>query len=272
MVKMGTVWDRTAEFLTDNLSALLPVCLLAFFVPYSIRGNFAMVSDGGRFDFQLLLQLFSLGFALLALWGSLTISAMVLDSDARDPGVVGVRNLVPALGVAIVMLGGLAIVCAPVPLLLSAWGYDLQGLIQRGGAGVPVAMEWLLSLYLLAVLLLSIWVGARLLIVNPVILSEKRILGALARSWTLTRGMSLRIVGVVLLYLLVTSVAVLATRVVFGSIFELVAGTPTNGLSLSRVLTSVMVAAVQTGFTVVVPTFATKLYLALVQREDAARA
>jgi hypothetical protein len=40
MVKMSTVWDRTAEFLSDNIGAIVPVALLAFFVPASIGGSF----------------------------------------------------------------------------------------------------------------------------------------------------------------------------------------------------------------------------------------
>jgi len=60
----------------------------------------------------------------------------------------------------------------------------------------------------------------------------------------------------------------LATQLVFGSIFRLVAG-QSDGLSLSNILTSVMVAAVQAGFTVIVPVFSAKLYQALVSAKHA---
>jgi hypothetical protein len=66
MVKMGTVWDRTAEFLTDNLTAIVPIALLAFFVPFSIQGNFAHIRDGANPGFALTLQLVSLAFGLAA--------------------------------------------------------------------------------------------------------------------------------------------------------------------------------------------------------------
>ena len=38
MVNMGNVWDRTTEFLSDNLGAVVPIALLTIFVPQSISG------------------------------------------------------------------------------------------------------------------------------------------------------------------------------------------------------------------------------------------
>jgi hypothetical protein len=272
MVKMGTVWERTAEFLTDNLGALLPVSLLAYFVPFSIRGNFAYVSEGARLDFQLTLQLVALGFAVLAVWGSLTIIAMVFYTDPRNAGGVGMRRLPAALVVSVALLLVLVLLCAPIAWAFTAFGFDLAAAMQGTGPAIPSAIEWPLVLYLIAVIALALWVTARLIVLNPVIAAEKKWFGALTRSWRLTRGLSWPLIGVILLYLLVSLVAALATQLVFGSIFQLVAGSADSGLSLSRVLTSVMVAAVQTGFTVIVPVFTAKLYLALLQREAAARA
>jgi hypothetical protein len=272
MVKMGTVWDRTAEFLTDNLTALVPVSLLAYFVPFSIRGNFAYASEGARLDFQLVLQLVALGFAVLAVWGSLTIIAMVFDSEPRSAGGVGARRLPAALLVSVLLLGVFLVLCAPVAWALTAFDFNLEAMMQGGQAAMPPVIEWPVALYLVVVLGVALWASARLLVLNPVIVAEKRMFGALARSWALTRGLTWPILGVILLYLLVSTVAVLATQMVFGSIFQLVAGEPTSAVSLSRVLTSVMVAAVQTGFTVIVPVFTAKLYQALTQREAAAAA
>ena len=90
MAKMGTVWDRTAEFLGDNLGATLPVALLAFFVPASIEGSFQAAKAGGSPELVLSLYLVQLAFGILSLWGSLTISAMALDvASARGAGAIG---------------------------------------------------------------------------------------------------------------------------------------------------------------------------------------
>lgn len=272
MVKMGTVWDRTAEFLTDNLGALAPVALLAYFVPFSISGSFAEASVGARFDFQLMLQLINLAFGVLAVWGSLTIIAMVFDVEPRGAGSVGLRWLVPAVLVSAVLLVAFVAVCAPIAWALSANGYDFDAALRGGQPEMPLTVELPVLLYAVAICVLLLWTTARLIVINPVIVAEKKMFASLARSWAMTRGAALPIVGVILLYLLVSMVAVLATKTVFGSIFQLIAGAPTSPVSLSRVLTSVMVAAVQTGFTVIAPVFTAKLYLALKQRESAAAA
>jgi hypothetical protein len=272
MVKMGTVWDRTAEFLTDNLSALLPLALLAFFVPYSISGSFQQAGEAATFSLALVLQLVSLAFAVLGVWGSLAIIAMVLDTDPKAAGAVASRRLIAALVVALVLLVAFAVLLAPVWAMLAASGYTLAALQAGTPPDLSAGTRGAMILYVVVALGVALWISARLILINPVIVAEKQMLGAVARSWRLTRRYALSIVGVILLYLLVSVVAVLATQTVFGSVFRLIAGAPTSGLSLSLVLTSVMVAAVQTGFTVLVPVFTTKFYLALVAEHGQAPA
>ncbi|MEI9928731.1 MAG: hypothetical protein WDN44_14955 [Sphingomonas sp.] len=266
---MGAVWDRAAEFITDNLGAILPVALFAFFFPFSIRGNFATAGANGPFGLVLVLDLVSVAFAILSLWGCLTVIAMSLDSgDGRNAGALAGRRLAPALLVWVSVLAALLLLVMPVPLLLTANGYDPAAVVQKQILIAP-ALAWAIDLYLLALGALFLWISARLILVSPVIVQEKRLFGALARSFRLTRGLTLQIVGVMLLYFAVSMVAIWATHMVFGSIFQLIAGQMT-GVSLSGVLTSVMVAAVQTACLLIVPAFTSKLYQALtIQRNRA---
>jgi len=256
MVKMGTVWDRTAEFLTDNLPGILPIALLAYFVPFSIMRSLAPIlyeSSGAL----LVLWVIVFALALLVNWGGLALVAMALDRGG-DPGKEAVRRLVPSLLVSILQF--LVIMALALPAVLT---------IRLSGAGVdtmtlalPISVVWALCLYCPLAIGLAVWLSARLMLVNAVIVAEGRWLGAILRSWRLTRGSALAIVGVTILYTVVAVVGMLATQLVFGSIFRLVAG-PGEGLSLSNILTSVMIAAVQAGFTVIVPVFGAKLYQAL---------
>ncbi|MDG2535448.1 glycerophosphoryl diester phosphodiesterase membrane domain-containing protein [Sphingomonas sp. HITSZ_GF] len=263
MAKMGTVWDRTAEFLSDNLPAVVPVALLAFFVPASISGSFQGMRQSAGPGLVLTLSLVQLAFAVLSVWGSVTITAMALDmADGRSAGSIGRARLIPALVVALVLFAAMVLLVLPVPLVLQANGYDMMA-IARGENVPSQAMLGGISLYLLALLLLLLWIGARLFVTTPVIVREKRMLSALRQSWKLTRGMTWRIVGVILLFCMVSWVSILAANMVFGSIFALVAGGPADGISLASVLTSIVVAAVQSGFTLLVPAFTAKLYLAL---------
>ncbi|MBO9713644.1 glycerophosphoryl diester phosphodiesterase membrane domain-containing protein [Sphingomonas sp.] len=265
MVKMGTVWDRTAEFVTDNLSAIVPVALLAFFVPFSIQGNLATLRQNAGADLAVTLELVSLAFGVLVLWGSLAIVAMALG--LRDARAVATRRLPAALLVWIALFA--ALVAPVLVLLLVTDTIALAMEIAQNGldfAALGRAMAIVYVLLIVAPLLL--WLGARLIVVGPGIVAEQRLFSAIRRSFQLTRGHGLMIVGVILLYGLVAFVAKLAAQTVFGSIFQLISG-PASGVSLSQVLASVMVALVQTAFAVIAPAFTAKLFLALTQREAA---
>lgn len=266
MAKMGTVWDRTAEFLSDNLAGVLPVALLAFFVPASIEASFQPALQSGSTSLILSLRLVQLAFGILSLWGSLTISAMALDmADGRSAGAIGRARLLPALLVSVTVLALMIVLVLPIPLALQLGGYDLTEIARGGSAAASIGQQMAagIAIYGLILLALLLWLAARLFLITPVIVREKRMFSALRQSWKLTRGMTWRIIGVILLYALVSWVSILAANMVFGSIFTLVAGGPAEGISLAGVLTSIVVAAVQTGFTVLGPAFTAKLYLAL---------
>ncbi len=264
MTKMGTVWDRTAEFLSDNLGAILPVALLAFFVPASIEGSFQAAKASAGPGLVLSLYLVQLAFGILSIWGSLTITAMALDmAEARGAGAIGRARLLPALLVSLALFAGMFVISLPVPIALQLAGYDMMALARGELTSLSTEMAGGIALYMLAALALILWLGARLFVTNAVIVREKRMFSALRQSWKLTRGKTLAIIGVILLYVLVSWVSILAANMVFGSIFTLVAGGAADGISLAGVLTSIVVAAVQTGFTVLAPAFSAKLYLAL---------
>lgn len=264
MAKIGTVWDRTAEFLSDNLGAILPVALLAFFVPASIEGSFQAAKTGAGPGLILSLYLVQLAFGILSIWGSLTIVAMALDmADVRGAGAIGRARLLPAVLVSVALFAGMLVLASPIAVALQLGGYDMMAIARGELTSISTRMAGGIALYGLVLVALFLWLGARLFLTNAVIVREKRMFSALRQSWKLTRGKTWAIIGVILLYALVSWVSILAANMVFGSIFALVAGGAADGISLAGVLTSVVVAAVQTGFTVLVPAFTAKLYLAL---------
>lgn len=255
MVKMGTVWDRAAEFLTDNLPAILPIALFAFFVPLSIMGSLGPVLNAQTEG--LALALWGIVFALTALvnWGSLTLISMAMERE-EEPGKIAAQRLIAAILVWLAIGALLVVLALPVVLTVTS------GVRDGATLSIPAVVAWPLMIYVLCAIIAAVWLLARLILVYPVIVAERAWFGAIWRSWVLTRGFGLRIVGVMILYFLVSTVGMLATQTVFGSIFTLIAG-PGGGLSLSSVLTSVMIAVVGTGFSVIVPVFTAKLYLAL---------
>lgn len=263
MVKMGTVWDRTAEFLSDNVAAVVPIALLTFFVPASIEGNFEAAMIGAGEGLKIVLYVLQLLFAVVSLWGSLAITAMALDlASERTAANIATRRLIPALIVSIVMIAVASVLVLPVPGALAAGGYDMTAMARGEDVDMSMRMAGFILVYLLALAVFLFWLLARLIVATPVVVRENRMLSALGQSWSLTRGAALRIIGVILLFAIVSWVAQLAAKTVFGSVFTLVAGGG-DGVTLASVMTSIVVAAVQSAFMVIPPAFTAKLYLAL---------
>jgi hypothetical protein len=264
MVKMSTVWDRTAEFLSDNIGAIVPIALIAFFVPASISGNFDAVFLTATPGVILALRLVQLAFAILSVWGSLVITAMALERAGGEPATTTARRrLLPALAVSVALGILMMALTLPAPLFLAANGYDLTAIARGEMVAISPAAAGFIWIYFLVLLIALGWVGARLIVTTPVIVREQRMFSAIPQSWRLTRGSTWRIIGVLILFVVVATVSALAANTVFGSIFALVAGGGEGGISLAGVLTSIVTAAVQTAFLVLLPAFTAKLYLAL---------
>jgi len=269
MVKMSTVWDRTAEFLSDNIGTIVPVALIAFFVPASISGNFEAVFLTATPGVMLALRLVQLAFAILSVWGSLIITAMALENPTGEPAPkIARRRLLPTLAVSVVLGIVMIALTLPAPLFLAASGYDLTAIARGEMVAITPAAASFVWIYFLLLMIIFIWVGARLIVTTPVIVREERMFDAIPQSWRLTRGSTWRIIGVLILFALVATVSALAANTVFGSIFALVAGGGEGGISLAGVLTSIVTAAVQTAFQVLLPAFTAKLYLALSAQAD----
>lgn len=265
MVKMGTVWDRTAEFLSDNVAAIVPIALLTFFVPMSVMGSLPPEVAVSNPTWMVTLAIVQLALALVVFWGSLAITVMALDVvsvEGQTAKSIATRRLFPTLLVWIVLFVLLIGALQPVPFILMAAGVDVQEVARNGTVSLPYSAGWLLVGYFLLVSALFLWASARLAVVVPVILRERKSFGALRRSWQLTRGHAPRIIGVLILYVVIAIVSWFAALLVFGSIFQLILGSG-DGVTLASVMTSIVVAAVQSAFMVIPPAFTAKLYLAL---------
>lgn len=268
MISMGNVWDRTAEFLSEHLASVLPIALVAIFVPAVISGNFSELQQSATPSLAATLGLGSFVLALVSFWGQLAVTALVLDpSHARAAAGLATRRFPAALLVMAVILLTLLALAVPVPLILGATGVNFAAMSAGTMPQVPPAAAMGVTIYFLLLLPLLLWLGARLVVMLPVIVGERLALGAFARSWHLTRGAALRIVGVLILYVVVSIVANLAATTAFGAVMYLVAGRGADGLSLATVLTSIVGGAVSTAFVVLGTVFVAKLFVALLLRE-----
>lgn len=269
MISMGTVWDRTAEFLSDNLGTILPIALAAIFVPAAVSGSLGGLRVGATPALAMSLGLASLLLALVTFWGQLAITALALDPPIGKGAVrVATRRLPAGLLVMIVLLLAALLLAIPVGVILAVNGVDFSAATPGAMPEMPPAAALWVVLYALILLPLALWLAARLAVVLPALVGEQLALGAIPRSWRLTRGTALKIVGVLLLYAIVATVANLAATTAFGAIMVLIAGRGEDGLSLATVLTGIASGAVSTAFTVLGAAFTAKLYLALRARNE----
>jgi hypothetical protein len=270
MVRIGDVWDRTTEFLSDQLRAILPIAVLAVLVPTSITNSLSDLQQSGPAGTRALLGVLSLVFGLLSLWAQLAIASLAIDG-------VGARRaterFLPAVGVFLLLGLAFALVAAVliVPTMLIG-GFDFSQLRLGQTSMQPLSLPagYRLGLVLAALLLFVLFIAlaARLAPLTAVILNERRGVGAIGRAFGLTRGLTWKLIGVIILFAIVSTVSQWAAQAVFGSVLALIAGGE-GPVTLAKVLTGAIIAAVQTAFTVIAAAFTAKLYLASVARDGA---
>lgn len=267
MATMSTVWDRTAAFLGDNLTALLPIALLTIFVPLSLLGSLMPMMGSGTQAGDWAVGAAVLAMALTTSWGGIAITALAFDPAAGRGSAVRTANrrLLPVAGIGLVTLLAVIVLSAPVGIALALGGIDPAAVSGGGPAAVAAGNGAVAfaTLYALALLVVLVWGYARLLLlVTPIMVVERRGLGVYARAFALTRGIAGKAIGVVLLYGLVSWTAAAAARSVFGSLFALLLPGGTGRLGVAGVLTQTVVAGVSTIFSVLAAAFVAKLYLA----------
>lgn len=265
MVRMSTVWDRTTEFVADNLGAIFPFALVIAAIA-AVQDIANAASADASPETILAVSLIGFVLSLAPLAARLAVIVLAVDGARRggEAVVLVLGRLLAVIG--IIAIIGLVFVLLMVPLLvmLVAGGIDLTQMQHLDAAAVqaiPTSVQGGIALYVLAIAAGLLWLGARLAVIFPVVLFERVLEGSFARSFDLTRGLALRIIGVLIMISVVGGVATTATRMVFGSVLRLVLGDG-GATGVASILTAIVAAAVVTLFTVISDTFAGKLYVA----------
>lgn len=267
MISMSNVWDRATEFVGDNLGALARIAIIILIFA-AVQDLLTQATQDAPQATKLAIQCVVLLVAIISLFARLGILAMAID-DRRSPGealALAAGRLLAVIGVLIV----LGLIFAPLPLALAFT-------ISVPAASVPVLShylgpipDWALAIFAIGVFAALVGLAllaARLSLVLPIVVQERVGLVAFARSWRRTHGMTLRILGVLILLVTVGGVAALAAKAVFGSVLRLALG-DAGPWSASAIITAIIVALVATVFSVVGDAFTGKLYLATLAREQ----
>jgi hypothetical protein len=267
MVKMGTVWDRTMAFLGERTAALMPIVLLLILLPVCVRNVLAPLMETGGGGTRAGIGLLVLALSVVMAWAQLSIVALVIEPGASASSAVrvGGRRLLPAIGVGILV--GVIFLVAALPLVIAFAGSGMHWVGTGPGRWVPEAplpsgLKLFVLLYGLAYIVFLFWAGARLVLVNSVVVAERRGVGAIRRAFLLTKGFALKIIGIIILFLIVFAVCGMAVTTVLGSLFQLLFGGE-GAITAATVLTAIASGVVTTAFTALAAAFLAELYLAV---------
>lgn len=275
MVKMGAVWDRTTKFLRGNSGAVMTIAALAIFLP-TVAGTVLQAALAGDDPTQMSAAggIVSLITSIISILGQIALVALAIDAALGTGGAFSIagRRLLPVIGVSIVV--GLLFLLLFLPFLFVFFGsgVDLAALQAGDSSAMPElsgGSAMFLGLYTLVLIPLCLWLAARLSVVMPVIVWERRGIGAIGRAFRLTKGYALKIAGVFILFLIVFMVAALAIGGVFGAIFALAAG-GAQGLTVGGILMAIIMGLLTVVFTVLYTVFLTKLYKSLIEETEPA--
>lgn len=264
-ISIDAVWNDAVRVMGERGGPILGVGLLAFAVPPMVQAAIRLLVPMGPARASMLVLLVSIVGLLLSLWGALAVLAIA----AEPPASVSVartaasRRLPASIGVGAVVLVGLMLLSIPLVFVAGAMGTDMAAMAQ-GGAGMArataAAGRTILLLTLVSVVFL-LWLGARLLPVQAVILHERLGLRALVRAFSVTRGLALRLVVAELLFAVVVAVAAVAAQAVTGTAMFVALGP--ERVDLSLFLAAVAGALATATLTALAWVFVARLYAAL---------
>ena len=216
----GELLDHSFGIFRRLFVPLVVIQVICSGIPFLLN-VYGAARGGTRIGFTFVVYL--IAFVLGALASAATawlISESYLGRDLA-PG-AALRRAVPRMGAVMVLsLGlGLVVMVSALPALLAvAGGGAFAGLaLQEGGSPGQAGTGALLMLAGLALLVVPVFVFSGLSVATPALVLEDIGAGkAMSRSWALTKGFRLRIVGLLFVVLIVLMIPFLAIGAMGGA-------------------------------------------------------
>lgn len=264
-VKIGAIWDSTTQVLGGRTGVLMPIAVLGFFLPSVVQTLVGLVVDQNNVLHGGLTALIALAAAVLMIWGQMAVMAVATHpaTTRADASRQGWARLLPVLGIALMIAVIAMVLFVPIFAALIAGGFDFAAAAATQGNTMAIprlsgGASAFIALYGLALGILAIWASARLMLVYTVVLNERLGLGAIRRSIQLTRGLTLKLIGVMILFGIVFLVVLLAAQGVVGVVARLLLGS--SGVAVA--LSGIAGAAVNAVLLTIAYVFVARLYVA----------
>lgn len=266
MIRIGDVWDRTVDVLRGRAGILTSIALITLVLPGVVGAALGTVLPLGS-AVAVAGPLIRLGVLVLLILGVLAMTAVASDPavDRAQALRIAGERLLPALGVIVVLVLAAIVVFIPAGALLALSGATLSigGKLDMSHAAPGYTAG--VGLSVLLAVLLGLWFSARIVPLFGIVTNERRGLGALRRSLTLTKGSTLKLIGVLILYFIITTVAMLAATSVVGVVARLIlGGDAVGGVAFVVAVVSTLISA---GATMLQSVFYARFYVAALERE-----
>ncbi|PAX09436.1 hypothetical protein [Sphingomonas lenta] len=272
MVRINTVWDSAVEAVRGRAGLIAPIATAAIFLPSvaqaAVQAYLApqpgAVAAAGSAAVGSLVTIIAL---VVTLWGALAITAITShpSTTSADATRQATARLLPLIGVSLVIGFALTLLGLPLIALLIAAGVDFENMTPGQTPQISGGLGALAFLYMLVLLGLLLWIFARLLPLVPTVLHERLGVRAIGRAFRMTKGMGLKLVGVVLLYFIVLIVASGAAQLVFGLVARFALGQ--DGSATAQFVGGIASAVVATILSVLSYAFVARLYAMLSGRD-----
>jgi hypothetical protein len=246
-LSIGKAWEETVAFVKREGQLLFPVGLLFLAIPFAILlqmipAGYLHVTPGGTAKLPPLpgaVQVAIIVTVIITLIGTLTLYALALK-----PGISVAEAIRLGVHRLPVLVGASALV---------ALGYLLAVVILSLIAGmlsIAIGPNVAVTLVLVIVLPLMIFVAARLMLLNAVVVnSQAGVISSLKTAWTLTAGTVWRLLGFLIVLVMLTTILQMAVQGVFGTIGTLIGG-PRAGQATADVAVAACSGVVQVYFLV----------------------
>jgi hypothetical protein len=250
-LSITTAWNETAAFVKREAGLLFPIALGLIALPSAFLQAVAPTPGPGEQPEAGMWMLLILPLVVLATIGQLSIITLALGREVvvRDAFAHALRRCLPAIGASLLFAAAMVVLLLPFILVAGSL------------ANQAVTVLVLVPVILLALLFL----GVRFMMLSPIAAAEP--LGPVAilkRSWALTRGHALKLLGLVLVVVLVFLILAFAISVVGGIAIHTLVGKPDPG-SLSFFLALLLNTLLNMVFTAIFATLIARIYAQLAE-------
>lgn len=250
-ISMSEIWEESTAIIKRERHLMIPLALATVGVGSAISG-IAMPETRPVVLTTFAVTGLLLG-NLLGLVGNLALAALVLKSgiSVGESLRLAVTRLPTMIAIVVVFFMTILLMMLPLVALV---GGDLE-------RGMPVdSLPPLLIFGGLAGLVGIFYVGIRLTTLNALVVDrDPGIAAAIRESFAQTKGVVAKILGVFLLFLVVTTAATGAATAIFGTIFAVVGRMIATPL-LGKVLTMLSVGMIDALFSMILVAFTATLY------------